>query len=388
MESWEVCWAGNCVPDSSLTTNVSSSRARQSPSFPWGYFLRWRCSRIESLSRVRLAGVFAYLGGSMLYAPMVATIQKLVPEHMRATMLALGIDSCQHSSGWVSGPSITGALSDLLHPWVGEESLRIRPSLSLSRILPCCLVCCVAGGAHSYGLALILRGCSYAIRASCSDAKVVTVKSVTSIRCNYFDSPKSGAPGTGLKSARGSQGTCHRGYPSRRRVFPVAVRESERRRRDKLLKALVETFALLRTELQSKQTSVERLQRMLLKVPIRGKNPQGSGGGVGPGRLQEHPHKTPPEPKTNGKSATGVNAAAAYTGGTQGADRALLVAQWRYLSQLLPRRQGLSDRRAGQVGSGAKRWHRCSSGGNRRREVRCQLRRHGQHAPVWRGLAF
>ena len=43
----------------------------------------------------------------------------------------------------------------------------------------------------------------------------------------------------------------------RAEVGPISAAESAK------LKALVETFALLRTELQSKQTSVERLQRML-----------------------------------------------------------------------------------------------------------------------------
>src|SRR5438874_11567990 len=43
----------------------------------------------------------------------------------------------------------------------------------------------------------------------------------------------------------------------RAEVGPISAAESAK------LKALVETFALLKTELQSKQTSVERLQRML-----------------------------------------------------------------------------------------------------------------------------
>jgi len=62
-------------------------------------------------------------GGSVALAPLFATIQTLVPERMRATAIAL-IYLCSNLIGGGLGPFVTGAMSDVLHALVGEESLR------------------------------------------------------------------------------------------------------------------------------------------------------------------------------------------------------------------------------------------------------------------------
>ena len=65
----------------------------------------------------------AYLAAAMLFAPLIATIQTLVPSHMRATMLALGT-LLPTFIGMGLGPTTAGALSDAIHPFAAEESLR------------------------------------------------------------------------------------------------------------------------------------------------------------------------------------------------------------------------------------------------------------------------
>jgi len=91
----------------------------------------------------------------------------------------------------------------------------------------------------------------------------------------------------------------------RAEVGPISAAESAK------LKALVEAFALLRTELRSKQTSVERLQRMLFGAStektckVLGEAPIQDGSGAYP----QDPSRT--EDKREGH---GRNAAAAYTG--------------------------------------------------------------------------
>jgi MFS family permease len=70
-----------------------------------------------------VALTLALLGASMIYAPLIATIQTLVPARMRATMLALGT-LLPTFVGMGLGPSVTGAVSDALRPFAGEESLR------------------------------------------------------------------------------------------------------------------------------------------------------------------------------------------------------------------------------------------------------------------------
>ena len=55
--------------------------------------------------------------------PYFATIQTLVPPQMRATSVAI-IQLVTNLIGMGLGPLIAGALSDAMHPWLGEESLR------------------------------------------------------------------------------------------------------------------------------------------------------------------------------------------------------------------------------------------------------------------------
>lgn len=61
--------------------------------------------------------------GAAATGPLFATIQTLVPQHMRATSIAI-IYLFANLIGMGLGPLATGALSDALHPWLGEESLR------------------------------------------------------------------------------------------------------------------------------------------------------------------------------------------------------------------------------------------------------------------------
>ena len=65
----------------------------------------------------------AAVGGAAVNGPVFATIQTLVPEHMRATSIAIIYFFC-NLIGTGLGPLAVGALSDLLRQWAGEESLR------------------------------------------------------------------------------------------------------------------------------------------------------------------------------------------------------------------------------------------------------------------------
>jgi predicted MFS family arabinose efflux permease len=58
-----------------------------------------------------------------IFGPLYATIQTLVPERMRATAVAIVL-LFSNLIGTGLGPLATGALSDALHPLLGEESLR------------------------------------------------------------------------------------------------------------------------------------------------------------------------------------------------------------------------------------------------------------------------
>jgi MFS family permease len=55
--------------------------------------------------------------------PVFATVQTLVPARMRAVSIAF-MYLCSNLLGMGLGPLMTGALSDVLHRWTGEESLR------------------------------------------------------------------------------------------------------------------------------------------------------------------------------------------------------------------------------------------------------------------------
>jgi MFS family permease len=63
------------------------------------------------------------VGVFMTHAPLFATIQTLVPADMRAMAIAV-IFLFSNLIGLGIGPLCVGALSDLLRPWAGEESLR------------------------------------------------------------------------------------------------------------------------------------------------------------------------------------------------------------------------------------------------------------------------
>lgn len=65
----------------------------------------------------------ATLGGYAIYGPMFATIHALVPARMRAVAIAL-IFLFANLVGQGLGPLAVGALSDALHPYFREESLR------------------------------------------------------------------------------------------------------------------------------------------------------------------------------------------------------------------------------------------------------------------------
>lgn len=101
----------------------------------------------------------------------------------------------------------------------------------------------------------------------------------------------------------------------RAEVGPISASESAK------LKALVETFAVLKTELQSKKASIERLKKMLFgattektrEVVGEGSTPQGLAAAEDPARIQgPHPSDNPgPGAQRKGH---GRNAAAVYTG--------------------------------------------------------------------------
>jgi MFS transporter, Spinster family, sphingosine-1-phosphate transporter len=63
------------------------------------------------------------VGGAMVNGPLFATLQTLVPERMRAFSIAL-MYLFANLVGMGLGPLAAGALSDALHPRLGEESLR------------------------------------------------------------------------------------------------------------------------------------------------------------------------------------------------------------------------------------------------------------------------
>jgi MFS family permease len=65
----------------------------------------------------------AAFGGNMAQGPVYATIQTLVPPRMRAMSIALVLFFA-NLVGTGLGPWAAGALSDVLRPWLAEESLR------------------------------------------------------------------------------------------------------------------------------------------------------------------------------------------------------------------------------------------------------------------------
>lgn len=66
---------------------------------------------------------FGTVVGTMTTGPLFAVIQTLTPAHMRATAIAI-VYLLANLIGLGLGPVMTGVLSDALHPFVGEESLR------------------------------------------------------------------------------------------------------------------------------------------------------------------------------------------------------------------------------------------------------------------------
>lgn len=65
----------------------------------------------------------AAVGGNGSQGPILATMQAIVPPHMRAVSLAL-VYLFANLIGMGMGPLAAGALSDALRPWVGEDSVR------------------------------------------------------------------------------------------------------------------------------------------------------------------------------------------------------------------------------------------------------------------------
>jgi len=63
------------------------------------------------------------VGNAAIYGPLFATLQTLVPPHLRAQSLAV-LAFFFNLIGAGLGPLMVGLLSDFLHPWAGEESLR------------------------------------------------------------------------------------------------------------------------------------------------------------------------------------------------------------------------------------------------------------------------
>jgi predicted MFS family arabinose efflux permease len=66
---------------------------------------------------------FAGVIGNMAQGPVLATIQSLVPPRMRAVALAI-VYLFANLVGMGLGPLAVGALSDAMHPWAGDQSLR------------------------------------------------------------------------------------------------------------------------------------------------------------------------------------------------------------------------------------------------------------------------
>jgi MFS family permease len=64
-----------------------------------------------------------HIAGYTIAGPLFATVQSLVPPRMRAVAFAI-LYLFANLIGLGLGPMATGALSDALHPWLGQESLR------------------------------------------------------------------------------------------------------------------------------------------------------------------------------------------------------------------------------------------------------------------------
>jgi MFS transporter, Spinster family, sphingosine-1-phosphate transporter len=73
-------------------------------------------------SALVLTGIGA-LGGALIFGPLFATLQTLVPAHMRAMAIAVVL-LCANLIGMGLGPLAVGLLSDALAPHFGIESLR------------------------------------------------------------------------------------------------------------------------------------------------------------------------------------------------------------------------------------------------------------------------
>jgi predicted MFS family arabinose efflux permease len=65
----------------------------------------------------------ATFGLTFVNGPLLATLQTLVPEEMRAMAFAL-VYLVANLVGMGLGPLVVGVLSDLLRPWLGDQSLR------------------------------------------------------------------------------------------------------------------------------------------------------------------------------------------------------------------------------------------------------------------------
>jgi len=104
-----------------------------------GLFLLWPESQQWQLGeyRVPYAVVFLFLGGvvsSFWIGPTYAAIQTLTPDHLRSQASAL-LMLLLNLIGLGLGPVVVGALSDLLEPGFGAESIRYAMLISLVTVV-------------------------------------------------------------------------------------------------------------------------------------------------------------------------------------------------------------------------------------------------------------
>jgi MFS family permease len=104
-----------------------------------GLFLIWPESQQWRLGeyRVPVAVVFLFFGGivsSFWIGPTYAAIQTLTPSHLRSQASALLL-LLLNLIGMGLGPLVVGALSDLLAPALGAQSIRYAMLISLVTVL-------------------------------------------------------------------------------------------------------------------------------------------------------------------------------------------------------------------------------------------------------------
>ncbi|GAM97368.1 major facilitator family transporter [alpha proteobacterium U9-1i] len=125
---WGVAGGAGCILGGELATRFAAHRERQQ--------LRG-CAIAFSFFSVLSAAAFlvsdyhwafgllalAALGGNTSQGPMLATMQSLVPPHLRAMSIAI-VYFFANLIGMGLGPLLAGVISDTLHPFFGDEALR------------------------------------------------------------------------------------------------------------------------------------------------------------------------------------------------------------------------------------------------------------------------